>query len=111
MKRYWMRKIPLIILLVAAGIFLFGWIVMLLWNATLPSLTGAEEISFWQATGLLVLSKILFGGFRGGWGGRHHWKNGWQEKWSRMSEEEKAKFREKCKSFFPGKPMEKRENE
>ncbi|OYW19930.1 MAG: hypothetical protein B7Z54_02520, partial [Sphingobacteriales bacterium 12-47-4] len=66
MKKYWMRKIPFFILLAAAGIMLFSWIVMLLWNATLPALVGVKVISFWQAAGLLVLSKILFGGFRGG---------------------------------------------
>lgn len=108
MKKYWMRKIPFFILLAAAGILFFSWIVMLLWNATLPALVGVKLISFWQAAGLLVLSKILFGGFRGGpgWGAKHHMRKHWREKMANMSEEERAKFREKCQWYFRGKEGE-----
>jgi hypothetical protein len=56
---------------------------------------------------LLVLSKILFGGFRGrgghrGWGGRHgHWQREmWRKKWERLTPEERdrlrSKFRGRC---------------
>jgi len=31
----------------------------------MPALFGWHLINFWQAVGILVLSKILFGGFRG----------------------------------------------
>ena len=31
----------------------------------MPAIFGLHAISFWQALGLLVLSKILFGGFHG----------------------------------------------
>lgn len=111
MKKYWMGKIPFFILLAAAGIMLFSWIVMLLWNATLPALVGVKLISFWQAAGLLVLSKILFGGFRGGpgWGAKHQMRKHWREKMANMSEEERAKFRDKCKWYFRGKQEEGRE--
>ena len=47
----------------------FGCIVMLLWNWLMPELFGLQTISFWQAAGLLVLCKILFGGLGGG---HHH---------------------------------------
>ncbi len=46
-----------------------GFVVMSLWNAILPELTGVKAISFWQAVGLFVLCKILFGNFRGPGGG------------------------------------------
>jgi hypothetical protein len=39
------------------------WIVMLLWNALLPVLFGISVINYWQAAGLVVLSRLLFGGF------------------------------------------------
>jgi hypothetical protein len=39
----------------------------------------------------------LFGGFRGGWAGRQHWKNRIQRKWMNMSPEEKSKFQEEWK--------------
>jgi Ca2+/H+ antiporter, TMEM165/GDT1 family len=42
---------------------LFAVFVMLLWNATLPGVLGVNCISYWQAVGLLILSKILFSGF------------------------------------------------
>ncbi|MTI30227.1 hypothetical protein [Xanthovirga aplysinae] len=44
---------------------LFGFIVMWLWNALMPELFGLKEINYWQAVGILILFKILFGGFGG----------------------------------------------
>ena len=49
--------------------FICGEIVRRLWNWLLPALFGLPAISFWQAVGLLVLARILFGGFGGR--GRH----------------------------------------
>jgi hypothetical protein len=68
-------------------------IVMLLWNAIVPGLFGtALPIDYLHALGLLVLSRILFGGLRGhgGWRGRmhghrhEHWK-----RWQAMTPEER----------------------
>lgn len=51
-------------LLAAAGFgFLFGYFVMLLWNWLMPDIFGLGMISFWQAFGLVILGRILFGGF------------------------------------------------
>jgi len=52
-------------------------LVMALWNWLMPALfTNAQPITYWQALGILVLSKILFGGAPGHWRGRHpHWNN------------------------------------
>ena len=69
-----------------------GAVVMNLWNWLVPALFSGPLIGFWQALGLLVLSKILFGSFRGGHGGRH-WRGRMQERWAAMSEEERAQFR------------------
>ena len=60
---------PLAIVGVALFIALGGEIVMQLWNWLLPSLFGWRQITFWQALGILVLCRILFGGL-GGHGGR-----------------------------------------
>jgi hypothetical protein len=54
------------LLLIALG----GEIVRRLWNWLLPGLFGWPEITFWQALGLLALSRILVGGF--GLGGGSH---------------------------------------
>ncbi len=58
----------------------FGLFVKLLWNWLAPGLFGLGMIHYWQAVGLLVLARILFGhrGMRpgGGWHGHHgrgHW--------------------------------------
>lgn len=58
-------------LLVAAGIAAVTSIVMQLWNCLLPDLfAGVSRIGYWQALGVLVLSRLLFGGLRGGCPGR-----------------------------------------
>lgn len=61
---------PLAILGMALFAFIGGEIVMHLWNWLLPPLFGWRELSFWQALGMLVLCRILFGGF-GMHGSRH----------------------------------------
>jgi hypothetical protein len=69
-----------------------SFIVMSLWNAVIPGVFALPVIGFWQAAGLLVLCRILFGGLRGrGHGWRRH---GWQARWHRMSPEERERFRD-----------------
>ncbi|MEO1514813.1 MAG: hypothetical protein AAFV95_07365 [Bacteroidota bacterium] len=89
--------------LVAIGfVLLVGGIVYFLWNAILPDLVGVRAIRYWEAVGLLVLFRILFGGFRSG-ALRNKYKRGkaWKEKWRHMSDEERAqmkeRWRERCK--------------
>jgi|GEM_PF-746199 len=43
--------------------FLFGWIVMLLWNWLMPDIFGLKRVTYWQAWGLFILCSILFKGF------------------------------------------------
>ena len=55
-----------IIPLVLIGIAALGYLMMVLWNWLMPSVfAGVREIDYVHALGVLVLSKILFGGFRG----------------------------------------------
>lgn len=76
-----------------AAITLFTFLVMNLWNWLVPPVIGWHTISFWQALGLLTLSRILFGGFRGP--RRHwHWRHRLQQRWEQMTPEEREKFRE-----------------
>ena len=49
----------------------FGFAVKYLWNHVMPGLFPVPSISFWQAIGLLLLGRLLFGRF--GCHGRHHW--------------------------------------
>ncbi len=59
---------PLAIAGIALFIFVGTELVMHLWNWLLPPLFGWRTLTFWQAFGLLVLCRILFGshGWRGG---------------------------------------------
>src|SRR5262249_24477790 len=70
-----------------------------LWNWLIPTLFAGTVITFWQAAGLLALSKILFGGFgKGASHGGHwksRWKSRWQEKWSSMTPEDQEHFKQK----------------
>lgn len=49
---------------------LFGYAVMILWNSVLVEVVPVRRIGFWQAAGLLVLSRILVGSLHGHSG--HH---------------------------------------
>lgn len=50
----------------AGLVVLFGFIMMWLWNALMPDIFGLPVITYWQGVGLLILAKIMFGGFGGG---------------------------------------------
>lgn len=93
--RFRPHKIAGFVLLGALAVTAFGFAVMGLWNALLPPILGLKVIGFWQAVGLLVLSRILFGGFHSHHGGRFSRRNRLRmlEKWDRMSPEEKERFR------------------
>jgi hypothetical protein len=106
--------IPVFILAAMAAM---GLVVMLLWNAIVPAITTTwTPITYLQAVGLLVLCRILFGGFKGkhhGHGGppwmrpgpgeeqgRTSWaewrerRREWKEKWSTMTDEERKTMRD-----------------
>lgn len=86
MRRKWILMIPVAIAVITALIFIGGTAVQLLWNWLLPPLFGWKELTFWQALAMLVLCRILFGGFGRGGGGRR-WKH------DNMSPEERERFR------------------
>ena len=86
-------------LFIIAGIFILGAVVMLLWNAILPDVLGVSNVNYWQALGLLALSRILFGGFKFG-PRRNHRGFGnprFKEKFMNMSREERINFKNEWK--------------
>jgi hypothetical protein len=104
-----MRAFPVIILGVLAIVALLSFIVMSLWNNILVSVLHIGVINFWQALGLLVLAKILFGGFPSGWRGRHgysghssYWRKEMYEKWQMMTPEEREKFKQEWRNRCRG---------
>jgi hypothetical protein len=105
MKRFVLSKIIKIVILAPLFIFGIGYITMELWNCLVPELFHGPLIDFWQAIGLLILSKILFGGFKGRGGcccghGHGSWKERMKNKWDNLSEDErkslKNRFFSKC---------------
>jgi Ca2+/H+ antiporter, TMEM165/GDT1 family len=96
MKKFWIKKGVMILFFGIAAIALFGLLVMALWNAVLPAVLGVKAISFLQALGILLLSKLLFGGFGRGWKSSKHRNGRWmdmKEKFAGMTPEEKEKFK------------------
>ena len=77
--------------LVLLAVAIMSAVVMMLWNAVVPALFfDARAIDYLHAAGLLILCRILFGGFRGhgGWHGNHHWR-----RWQAMTPEEREQVR------------------
>jgi len=91
--------------LMVIGLFAVSGIVMYLWNAIVPSICSSlTALSYWQAMGLFVLSRILFGGFH--CRGHHHDHHGhrhaqfvgkFKEKLMEMNEEERQQFKNQWK--------------
>jgi hypothetical protein len=90
MRRKWYYKIPGIIVIAIVAVAFFGTVVQHLWNWLVPAIVGWHAINFSQAVGILVLSKILFGGFHGR--GGQHWRHRMAERWEKMSPEERERF-------------------
>jgi hypothetical protein len=84
----------MMLVLVAVLGVLLGFVIEHLWNWLMPTIFGLRTITYWQAVGLFLLGKILFGGFhKHGRGGRRQWRDKMERKWAKMSPEEREKFR------------------
>lgn len=93
MRRYWMVRAGRHVAWVVVAAAVVGAVVMVLWNWLMPFLFGWPEIGYWQALGLLVLSRLLVGRFRGGWHPGMHWRHRMRERWASMTPEERERFR------------------
>jgi hypothetical protein len=112
MMNKWISRALRIALMVMVTVAVFGLVVMSLWNWLMPALFGWRTISFGQALGLVLLSKILFGGFRGGWGHGRHWRNGMRERWEQMTPEQREQLQQRlqrCCGSIPASAQPKTE--
>jgi hypothetical protein len=92
----WLRIVGLILVGVVGVAVLalaFGYFVKLLWNWLMPSIFGLGTINYWQAFGIVILAKLIFGGTGGfgrrgsshesppgSWRGKHQsWRRFWHE--------------------------------
>ena len=93
-------KFFVFILLVTLLVLGAACLVMYLWNAILPEVVGVRQLQFGQALGLLILSRLLFGGFhwaRRGGEAMHRNRSFWREKWMHLSDEERQAFQDRWK--------------
>jgi hypothetical protein len=97
---FYKRRFIFIPLAVAAFIALTGFVVMSLWNYLIPAIFHLGIITYWQAVGIFILCKILFGfggkGHRGGMRGGGPWmRHRMEERFKNMTPEEKDQFKAK----------------
>ena len=91
-----MKKIILIPFAILAFLGLAGLVVRELWNAVMPRLAdGVHTIDFFTALGLLLLCRILFGGFSKG-GGPNKWRKDGQPgpPWANLKPEDKSHLKQ-----------------
>jgi hypothetical protein len=97
-RKIWASPYRFIFIPVIAAVFLslISFIVMQLWNNLLPAILHVGAITFWQAMGIFILCKILFGfGRPGRFAGGAPWMRGrMAERFKNMSPEEQARFKE-----------------
>jgi hypothetical protein len=90
---------------VMGGLFLLlVYAFMLLWNITIPDVFGLKSLTYGEAFRLLILARILIGGFGFRWTNNHRgrfWRERMKMKMEHMTEEEKSEFKrrlwQKCK--------------
>ena len=100
MKKFWIKKGLMFLTFFIGAVLFFGFIVMSLWTVVL----GVKAISFIQALGILLLSKILFGGFGGrGCKGNPAWKQKMKLRFDNMTPEEREKFKSEWKNRCGGR--------
>jgi hypothetical protein len=110
--RFWAAKAIKFLLLAAVLTAVIGFVVMSMWNALIPAIFHAPfYITFPQAIGLFVLSKLLFGGFRGGgWGRRGYGPPAFvrqkmrakmERRLATMTDEQRAEFRARMAQCGP----------
>jgi hypothetical protein len=106
-----MRRTPKIFhvlkFMALGAIFLtaLGFGVRELWNCLIPDLFHGPVVSFWQALGLCLLGKLIFGWHGGGpakWSrSKQEWRQKMQQRMEHMTPEEREKMRERLKRCMP----------
>jgi hypothetical protein len=105
MRNEWVKRHKWIYAVGPLALALFVWaggeVVKHLWNWLLPMLFGVHTITFWQALGLMLLSRILFGR----WGHGHHrdkMNHFRDDRWKKTTPEERDNFRREMRARWCG---------
>ena len=95
-RKFWLLRGLRFFFFAALFITAAGLATQALWNWLMPALFRLPTISLGQTFGLLLLSRILFGGFRGG--GRARKRREWQQRMAgrleHLSPEARERFRQ-----------------
>ena len=101
-RTFWLKKAVKFVFFAALFVVAAVYLNQSLWNWLVPSLFHGPVIGFAQTLGLLVLSRILFGGFGRGGGNwaqkRRQWKQHLESKVAHLSPEEREKFRQQMQN-------------
>jgi membrane protein required for beta-lactamase induction len=116
MRTYYGFRIGKFVVLGIVAFALFTFVVMLLWNWLIPVIFNGPVLTFWQAAGLLLLSKIIFSGI---WkdhkpfhNDRSIWRKKFEEKLNKMSEEDREKFKSRFHGrWFHHRPFDEKNEE
>jgi len=101
-RKKWGRIVVGFMVFALLFVTLFGWAVHSLWNVLMPEIFGLPQISFWQALGLLTLSWLLFGGWRG-MPRRHRFGgHGLRRRWEKLTPEEREVLSRRMRSCVLG---------
>jgi len=103
-RGFWIARGVKVLVIVAVVIGVVSFAVMSLWNWLVPALFGGPVLDYWEALGLLVLARLLFGGLRphghGPWG--HSWHHA-RARWEQMTPEERERFRSRFRGGWHGR--------
>ncbi|WP_257658079.1 hypothetical protein [Parapedobacter lycopersici] len=119
MKKIFKSRMRFVVIpiLAIAFLFLVSYLVMVLWNYTLPGLLGVSTITLWQSTALFFLCKILFGFGKGGpkrggppWAGKYRGA-GFRDLSETEREKMKARMRARWCGWEDADPVRDREED
>ncbi len=108
MGRFRQKSAGKIFLMICCGIAFVAAVIfltMILWNWLIPEIFHGPTITYWQAFGLLLLGKLLFGWHNNGKGFKRHggdWKERIRNKMAHLSPEEQEHLREKLRNRCGG---------
>ncbi|MBV8255693.1 MAG: hypothetical protein JO154_24075 [Chitinophaga sp.] len=109
MGRFSKKSAGKIFLMICCGIAFVAVVIfltMILWNWLIPEIFHGPTITYWQAFGLLLLGKLLFGWHNNGKGfkrsGGGDWKERIKNKMAHLSPEEQEHLREKFRNRCGG---------
>lgn len=105
-RSFWLKKAIKFVFVAALFMTVAVFATMSLWNWLMPLIFHLPALTFWQTLGLVVLSRVLTGGFgrggRGGWARGRAWKRQMMQRMEAFSPAEREKFRQQMRSRCAG---------